>query len=108
MAFQPPNQTGPAGTRVNNGFLPLAHEASSVNPPNHGPGGDHKGGSYPLGGMASPVQPPNHKFAVGSSKMPQPPSAVEPGRGAIPVEPFGQSGQPRLAMSVPDMRSARR
>ena len=73
----PPNETGTGGNRAKNGYLPLAGATGSVLPINHG-GGDRRHGAAPQGGTASPVKPPNHRFDVGASKMPQPPSAIEP------------------------------
>jgi hypothetical protein len=93
------NKEGKGGDGRANGFLPLGGGASTVSPPNQGAGGDHRGGSAPLGGQASTVTPPNHRFAVGDVKMPQPASAIEPGRGAVPVNPF-QTG-PGAAKSMP-------
>jgi hypothetical protein len=87
-AVKPPNEPGVAGARVNNGFLPLAREAGTVQPANRGSGGDRRDGSFPLGATSGGITPPNHRFDVGMSKMPQPPSALEPGKGVVPVNPF--------------------
>jgi hypothetical protein len=106
---KPPNETGPAGARVNNGYLPLTKGGSTVNPPNSGPGGDHRAGSFPLGESGSPITPPNHQFSVGTSKMPQPNSAVEPGKGAVPVNPWDAQGNPsRTRMPAADMARPKR
>jgi hypothetical protein len=81
-------------------------------PPNQKLTGSHIGhSSSPLDGSLGPrVMPPNMRFRVGEAKMPQPPSAVEPGQGAIPVEPFGKSGEPKSSTILPDstMRRPRR
>jgi hypothetical protein len=98
----PPNETGPSGNRANNGFLSLSGVAGSGIAPNNGLG-DRRNGSAPLGGKASPVHPPNHRFDVGMAKMPQPPSAIEPGRGAIPINPWNGSGQPNHALRQVDL-----
>lgn len=45
----------------------------------------------------SPVRLPDHRFSAKDSKMPQPPSAVEPGKGSIPVAPFTVEGSPARA-----------
>jgi hypothetical protein len=71
-----------------NGFLPLAGHASPISP-NEMHGGDRRAGSYPLGGQASPVMPPNQTGGdrrVGSLAFPTP-TAIEPGRRAVPVNP---------------------
>jgi hypothetical protein len=99
------NKEGPGGDGRNNGFLPLSGGAATVHPANRsGPGGDRRAGSFPLGGGASPVDPPNAKrFDVGMVKMPQPESAIEPGKGAVPVNPFLPGGAAaRVAGQVAD------
>lgn len=55
------------------------------------------------------AQPPDHRLDVSKAKMPQPPSAIEPGRGDIPVRPFGGNGMPsHVEVSIPDMGWIRR
>ncbi len=88
-----PNQQH-RGDRRNNGFMPLAESASPVHPSNETrKGGDRRGGTASLTEQASPVKTPDHRFNVEDAKMPQPPSAFEPGKGAIPVNPFMPGGQ---------------
>ena len=88
------NKEGPGGDGRNNGFLPLGGGAPTVRPANNG---DKRAGSFPLGGGASPINPPNAKrFDVGMVEMPQPASAIEPGKGAIPVNPFLPGGSPAM------------
>lgn len=99
---EPSNETGPAGNRANNGFLPLSGVAGAVFSPNNGLG-DRRNGSAPLGGTPSPVHPPNVRFDVSKAKMPQPPSVVELGRGAIPVNPWNGSGLPNHAVCPADL-----
>jgi hypothetical protein len=96
----PPNEAGAGGNRANNGYLPLAGAKGSVRPLNHG--GDRRNGSAPLGGMASPVHLYDHRFDVSKAKMPQPPSAIEPGKGAVPVNPWDAEGEPNHALTQPD------
>lgn len=60
-----------------------------------------------LAGQASTVQPPNHVFNVGNVRMPQPDSAVEPGRAAVPVNPFMAGGEAVRALPVSDMAKAK-
>jgi hypothetical protein len=96
----PPNVMGAGGSRANNGYLPLAGAKGPALPLNHG--GGRRNGSAPLGGMASPVHLPDNRFDVGKAKMPQPPSAIEPGKGAIPVNPWDAAGQPSRALTQPD------
>jgi Lar family restriction alleviation protein len=84
---KPPNEVN-RGDRRNNGFLPLTG-GGTAHPPNHGPGGDRRMGSFPLSDTGSGITPPNHEFEVGMARMPQPPSAMEPGKGAVPVGPYG-------------------
>ena len=97
----PPNESGPGGNRAQNGYLPLGGSASPVTSAVQG-GEDRRNGSAPPSGMASPVHPPDHRFNVDTAKMPQPPSAIEPGKGAIPVNPWNAAGQPNRAVSQPD------
>ena len=84
---RPSNQPGAAGSGANNSYLPLDRRAAGVNPSHYGTGGDNCGGSADLAGQATPVRLPNHHFDVSMAKMPQPPSAIELGRGAVPVTP---------------------
>jgi len=93
-----PNETvlgsGPHRDRRANGFMPLTESASPIYPANIATvRGDRRGGSADLAELASPVKTPDHRFNVEEAKMPQPPSAFEPGKGAIPVNPFVPGGQ---------------
>jgi hypothetical protein len=97
---QPPNEARPGGNRANNGYLPLASAAGPDLSPHRG--GDRCKGSAPLGRTASPVHPPDHRFDVDKAKMPQPPSAIEPGKGAIPVNPWDVAGRPDRAVTELD------
>ena len=105
---RPPNKPGAVGNGATNSYQLLVHKAAGVVPSNHGTGGE-RGGSADLTRQASPVTPPNHRFDVGMAKMPQPPSAIEPGKGAVPVTPWTDTGQPNRAIPEPDMpRQARK
>jgi hypothetical protein len=99
------NKEGSGGDMRNNGFLPLGGGASTVHPANRqGPGGDRRDGSFPLAGSASPVNPPNAKrWDVGMVGMPDQPFPAEPGKGAIPVNPFMPGGAAARALPEPDM-----
>jgi hypothetical protein len=99
---RPPNQPGAVGNGANNSYLPLDRKAGGANPSRYGPGADRRGGSADLSGQASPVTPPDHRFDVNMAKMPQPPSAIEPGKGAVPVTPWTDTGKPNRAVSEPD------
>ena len=99
---QPSNEVGPGGNRASNGYLPLVGSTHN-GVPLHQTGGDRRNGCVPLGGMPSPVHPPDHRFNVDRAKMPQPPSAIEPGRGAIPVDPWDAAGRPNHVSPVPDL-----
>lgn len=105
------NQQGPGGDRRNNSFLPLGGGAATVHPSNMpGAAGDRRGGSFPLSGGASTVKPPNadqFRFNVDQVKMPQPESAVEPGVGAVPVNPFLPGGAATKAMPASEMREGK-
>ncbi len=91
---KPANETGRAGARARNGFLPLTGSPATVHPSNEpGARGDRRGGTADLTPHSSPVRVPDHRFNVENAKMPQPPSAVEPGKGAVPVNPFVPGGQ---------------
>ena len=97
------NMEGAGGDRRNNGFLPLGGGAATVHPANMAAGGDKRNGSFPLRRAASRITPPNHKFDVGMVKMPQPESAIEPGKGTVPVNPFLPGGAAaRVAGQVAD------
>src|SRR5438105_747087 len=94
MSYTPPNQSNP-GNRAANGSVPLSKGGSPVNPPN-GPS-DHRAGTMPLSGSASPITPPNAAGGRSSGKMGQPPSAVSPGKGMIPVQ------APSSTMKIADL-----
>lgn len=87
------NQEGAGGDHRSNGFLPLSGGAATVHPANM-PGaiGDRRGGSASLAGMAPAIQRANDRFNVDQVQMAQPASAIEPGKGAIPVNPFLPGG----------------
>jgi hypothetical protein len=51
-----------------------------------------QGGSADLTRQPSPVAPASCHFNVDSACMAQPPSAIEPGKGDVPVNPFLASG----------------
>ncbi len=95
---KPPNEPGPGGSRASHSYLPLAG-AAGPDPFPHHRGGDGRKGSAPLGGTDSPVHPPDHRFDVHTAKMPQPASVVEPGKGAIPVNPWDVAGRPDRSVS---------
>jgi hypothetical protein len=80
------------GDRRANGFLPLAGSGPAVSPPNN-MHGDRRGGSASLAELTSPVSTPDHRFMIEDAEMPQPPSAFQPGKGAIPVNPSVPGGQ---------------
>jgi hypothetical protein len=88
------------------GSAPLGKSASPVNPPNAGiKDGDPDNGFLPLTHGASPMNPPNDsvlRFDVSKAKMPQPPSVEQPGKGAVPVNPFMKGGGIAPAASLPD------
>ena len=87
------NEEGRGGDHRANGYLPLGGGAPTVHPANEmGAGGDHRAGSFPLTAGAPMVKPAQHRFNVDEVKMDQPASAIEPGKGAIPVNPFLPGG----------------
>jgi hypothetical protein len=82
-----------AGDRVR-GSDPTSGAPSPVR---RGPGNAHVGSSAGTGRQASPVHPPDHRFDVGQAKAQAMTnqarqSAIEPGRGAIPIQPPGDGG----------------
>jgi hypothetical protein len=92
----------------NNGFLGLGGAAGTVHPANQGAGGDHRNGSFSLGSSGSPINPPNmRRFSVGDVEMPEPASAIEPGKGAVPVNPFLPGGAAARSLPVSDMAPKR-
>ncbi len=97
------NMEGAGGDRRANGFMPLGGGAATVHPANRGAGGDRRAGSFPLTAGGAGITPPNHRFDVGMVKMPQPESAIEPGKGTVPVNPFLPGGAAaRVAGQVAD------
>lgn len=82
----PPNQTIGAGGGASNSYLSLAPHAGAVGPPSFGPTVDHLGGTADYRGPSPPITLPSQRFDAATSAMPQPPCAVEPGEGAVPVE----------------------
>ena len=101
---------GPGGNRKNNGFLPLGGGASTVHPANMpGAAGDRRMGSFPLGSTGEKINPPNDgklRFTPGdvpNTSSGSPNSAVEPGRGDVPVNPFLPGGAAARSLPVSDM-----
>lgn len=53
---------------------------------------------------ATPPVIPSNRFDVSKAKMPQPPSVVEPGKGAVPIMPWDSAGNPnRMGGTLPDI-----
>jgi hypothetical protein len=79
---KPPNQElqGLAATR--------SHAPRAGTPATPGPNAVLPGGSADLTRQQSPVASTSQRFNVDNAQMPQPPSAIEPGNGAVPVSPF--------------------
>ena len=97
------NKEGPGGDGRNNSFASLAGGASTVHPANMGMGGDRRNGSFPLSGGAPAIQRNMERFDVDQVQMPQPASAIEPGKGTVPVNPFLPGGAAaRVAGQVAD------
>ena len=75
-------------------------------PPNNGLRGNNKGHSSQPTGM--PIEgrgamPTGDRFDVNMAKMPQPPSATEPGTGQVPIGPWTATGNPaHVKGSMPD------
>jgi hypothetical protein len=89
----PPNEDKFKRNRRANGSLPLTEAAGDVCPSNERLRAGSAGGSADLARMQSAVAPLNRPGPpVGTSGVVQVPSAVEPGKGAIPVNPFLVSG----------------
>ena len=97
----PPNRPDTAGNGARNGYLPLAGTKGPALP--RDPEGHRPEGSFPRMKLPSPVHLPDQRFKVSEAKMPQPPSAVMLGRGAIPVNPWDGDGQPNHARPDQDL-----
>ena len=59
-----------------------------------------QGGSADLTRQPSPVAPPSTFFNVDNARMAQPPSAIDPGKGEVPINPFLASG-PGIVRALP-------
>lgn len=76
-----------------------------ITPPNNSLKNNNRGSSSqpiigsPTGRGATPDQ---NRFSVTNAKMPQPNSAVSPGKGDVPVNPWSTSGAPMTAAKMPD------
>jgi hypothetical protein len=94
---KPPNQLlqGLAATRS---AVPRAGEAQARGSNAAVRSGD-PGGSADLTRQLSPVAPINQRFDVDGARMAQPPSKVDPGKGAVPVNPF-HATSPNLVRAV--------
>ena len=93
-AIKAPNNVMP-GNHAANGYLPLGGQAGAVHGSNARFMDGDKGMSMPAGKSASPVARNGDRFDVSNAQMPQPPSAIQPGHGQIPVNPFqAVSGAP--------------
>jgi hypothetical protein len=96
------NKEGPGGDHRNNSFASLAGGASPISP-NEMKDGDRRAGSFPLAGGAPAIARNMERFDVSQVLMPQPASAIEPGKGQVPVNPFLSSGATaRVAGQVAD------
>ncbi len=111
MTTSAPNQSSPGNHAA--GSFPLTRGGNPINPPNNrrepDGDGDMLGGDGARGESPSPITPPNHRFAVGSSRMPQPPSAVTPGApgtGNPLATPMDMSPM-MMSMPVADMTRSR-
>lgn len=102
-----PNQGKFKTNGANNSFMPLTRGPSTANPPNlsrlmHG----DPGGSANMTKMASPIVPPNGGIFrdgdKGVSATSPTPAAVQPGKPAIPTNPFLVSGGIQPAARQPD------
>jgi hypothetical protein len=103
------NKEGKGGDDRANGYLPLGGGGSPISPNEMKDGDRRANGSGSLTGGAPMVKPPDHRFNVSQAQMPQPPSAVEPGKGAIPVNPFLPGGSPAMiGVPVADMAPPRK
>ena len=97
------NKEGPGGDGRKNGFLPLAGGAGTVHPSNRGPGGDRRDGSFPLSGGGPAIKRNEERFNVDQVGMPEQPWPSEPGKGAVPVNPFLPGGAAARSLPVADM-----
>ena len=90
------NKEGPGGDGRTNGYLPLGGGASTVHPANMPvPAATAKRLALRWPAVHRRCKPPNGtdvRFNVDQVQMPQPGSAIEPGKGAVPVNPFLPSG----------------
>jgi hypothetical protein len=99
---KPPNETDFKGDCRTNGFLPLSAAGSPITAPNLSRFSQGvAGGSADLARHASPIVPANAKLVAGDpGYTPECGSAVEPGKGAVPVNPVLASGY-ESARSIP-------
>lgn len=95
---RPPNETGPCGNRATNSYLPLSGGPSPQFPESRCAG--LKGTSSSYNPIANPVHIPDCRFHVEEAKMPQPPSAIVPGRGAIPVDASEIAARPGVVPEI--------
>jgi hypothetical protein len=82
---KPPNQEF-QGLSATRSHTPRASVPVTRGPNSKLHAGD-AGGSADLTRQQSPVVLPSHRFNVDDARMPQPPAAIEPGKGAVPVDP---------------------
>jgi hypothetical protein len=101
------NEQSPAGNKKNNGFLPLSGGAGTVHPSNMGMGGDKRNGNFPLSAGGPMTKPPDHRFNVDQVGMPDQPFPDQPGKGAVPVNPFLPGGAAARSLPVADEARAK-
>jgi hypothetical protein len=107
MPLRGSNIEGPAGARVNNGFLPYTKGASSLDGPNQTEPGCRRNGSFPQGESANTIDAPNETpLRPGSSLDRSNPTVVSPGKGSIPVgpAPLGGTATGTIPKGVPTSR----
>jgi hypothetical protein len=88
--INPPNQ-GLQGLDANRSHHRSPDEAPP-RPSSATANGNAPGGSADLSKVVSQVVLPSHRFSVDTVFAPPAPAAVEPGKGAVPVNPFLASG----------------
>lgn len=102
MAIPTPPNNGIHNGNINSSS-PLTRGASPMNPPNAGiRDGNANNGFMSLAKRAGGIKGSNEslKFKVSDAKMPQPQSALQPGKGMVPVNPFTEKG----GMTTPSLK----
>jgi hypothetical protein len=97
-----PNNVLRANKAAHVSMTPASGRASFDVPNLHLHNGDVRTNQMPLKKGPAATKAPDHRFAITDAKMPQPKSAVKPGKGLVPIQGIGVNGLPNTSVPILD------